>query len=148
MISYAFVKLNGLVSHVCSPALDDMYVDGQFYGDEIARALPADADHTEVISSWVWSNGAWSTRPASPGPHYLFENGSWVFNSESFMAWLRMERDTRLGMNDWTQMPDSQLTDSEKAEWATYRQALRDVPANNANINSLDEVSWPTEPGG
>ena len=33
----------------------------------------------------------------------------------------RARRDYRLQMSDWTQMPDSPLTDEKKAEWAAYR---------------------------
>ena len=43
-------------------------------------------------------------------------------------------------------MPDTALTDSKKAEWATYRQALRDVPANNTSASNFEGVTWPTEP--
>ena len=38
----------------------------------------------------------------------------------------RTVRDELLKASDWTQMPDSPLSDSKKAEWATYRQQLRD----------------------
>jgi len=38
------------------------------------------------------------------------------------------KRNNRLTASDWTQMPDSPLSDEKKAEWATYRQALRDLP--------------------
>jgi len=31
--------------------------------------------------------------------------------------------------SDWTQMPDSPLTDEQRQAWATYRQALRDFPS-------------------
>ena len=44
---------------------------------------------------------------------------------------------------DWTQATDSPLSSSKKTEWATYRQALRDVPANTSDTKN---VSWPTEP--
>jgi hypothetical protein len=40
-------------------------------------------------------------------------------------------RDVRtklLTESDWTQMADTALTTEKKAEWATYRQALRDLP--------------------
>jgi len=37
-------------------------------------------------------------------------------------------RNQRLAESDWTQMPDSPLTDEKKATWAVYRQALRDFP--------------------
>ena len=63
---------------------------------------------------------------------------------------LRSKRNIFLQNSDWTQLLDSQLTESKKAEWATYRQALRDLPANSTP--SLDEngnltgVEWPTKP--
>lgn len=43
---------------------------------------------------------------------------------------MRAERNRLLAASDWTQMPDSPLTDEQRAEWAVYRQALRDAPAN------------------
>ena len=46
------------------------------------------------------------------------------------MNTVRHHRDMLLMESDWTQMPDSPLSDSKKAEWATYRQALRDITKN------------------
>ena len=50
-------------------------------------------------------------------------------------------------------MPDSPLTDAKKAEWSTYRQALRDLPANNpdpqwedGDNTKLPDITWPTKP--
>jgi len=56
---------------------------------------------------------------------------------------LRVERDGKLTESDWTQLPDAKLTDSKKAEWVTYRQALRDLPATEGNPS---DPTWPTEP--
>ena len=42
---------------------------------------------------------------------------------------MRSKRDALLAQSDWTQMPDSPLTDAKKQEWADYRQNLRDFPA-------------------
>ena len=58
--------------------------------------------------------------------------------SRAFAA-LRAERDRKIAKTDWRAMPDLTLSDA----WKTYRQALRDVPANNADP---DNISWPTEP--
>ena len=52
---------------------------------------------------------------------------------------VRSERNQKLSQSDWTQVADSPLTDAKKAEWATYRQALRDLP-------STDPIVFPTEP--
>ena len=41
---------------------------------------------------------------------------------------MRRMRDDMLKQSDWTQMPDSPLSDSDREAWATYRQALRDFP--------------------
>ena len=43
---------------------------------------------------------------------------------------LRAERDSLLVSSDWTQYNDSPLADEVKTSWATYRQELRDLPAN------------------
>lgn len=59
---------------------------------------------------------------------------------------IRMRRVGLLKSCDWTQMPDSPLSDAKKTEWAEYRQALRDMPAEASNVNSMDEVVWPTPP--
>lgn len=58
----------------------------------------------------------------------------------------RANRNVRLQKSDWTQFPDSPLSDAKKAEWATYRQALRDVPANNSDVTDLSDIIWPTKP--
>ena len=62
------------------------------------------------------------------------------------------KRNNRLTGSDWTQMTDSPLSDTKKAEWATYRQALRDIPQRVADddkptTNPLElENLWPTKP--
>ena len=43
---------------------------------------------------------------------------------------VRRQRNQWLEGSDWTQVPDSPLSDTKKAEWATWRQAMRDFPAN------------------
>ena len=50
-------------------------------------------------------------------------------------AWidLRQYRDISLVESDWTQTLDAPLSDSKKAEWAAYRQILRDLPSNTTN---------------
>tara|TARA_Y100000022_G_scaffold130846_1_gene113511 strand:- start:49 stop:462 length:414 start_codon:yes stop_codon:yes gene_type:complete len=56
---------------------------------------------------------------------------------------IRSQRHTLLSDSDWTVMPDSPLTTDKKAEWATYRQALRDIPAQSGFPN---DITWPTAP--
>lgn len=63
-----------------------------------------------------------------------------------YQAWMRQRRNLMLQECDWTVGADSPLSDSKKTEWQTYRQALRDVPANNSSISSKQDVTWPTKP--
>ena len=59
---------------------------------------------------------------------------------------LRIKRDNLLTECDWTQSPDSPLTDANKTEWATYRQALRDITNGLDTVEKCNNVTWPTKP--
>ena len=65
---------------------------------------------------------------------------------EDAVAWMRERRRLLLAECDWTVGADSPLSDSKKTEWQTYRQALRDIPANNSSISSKQDVTWPSKP--
>ena len=56
---------------------------------------------------------------------------------------LRRQRTEILASTDWTQMPDAPLSPQQKTDWATYRQELRDLPANTVDPTA---PTWPTEP--
>ncbi len=60
------------------------------------------------------------------------------------LSHVRAQRNSMLSGCDWTAVVDSVLTDEKKAEWATYRQALRDYPAQSDRISTLP--AWPTPP--
>lgn len=51
----------------------------------------------------------------------------------------RNERDELLAASDKTQLPDAPLTPEKVAEWAAYRQALREMTFD-------DPIQWPTPP--
>ena len=55
---------------------------------------------------------------------------------------LRDKRNRLLQESDWTQGAD--VPDKIKGPWATYRQTLRDLPANTPNPAN---PTWPTKPG-
>jgi len=59
-------------------------------------------------------------------------------------AELRANRYMKLAATDWTQLADAPWTYSQKLEWATYRQALRDLPAK-PDLDPGNPV-WPTPP--
>lgn len=59
----------------------------------------------------------------------------------------RRRRDLLLMECDWTQGVDSPLSEAKKTEWATYRQALRDIPANWDIVNTPTlDITWPSKP--
>ena len=63
--------------------------------------------------------------------------GSSIFNTN-------VDRNIKLAESDWTQSAtDSTLSSDKKTEWATYRQALRDLPANTTDFSN---PTWPTKP--
>ena len=68
-----------------------------------------------------------------------------LINAEP-MRLLREERDRRLAATDW--WASSDLTMS--SDRTTYRQALRDLPANQSPTidgeGALQNVTWPTKP--
>ena len=53
---------------------------------------------------------------------------------------VRLARDIALQQSDWTQVADAPV---DQAAWATYRQALRDIPEQDS---FPDNVVWPTPP--
>ena len=53
---------------------------------------------------------------------------------------IKLWRNVELARTDWTQIADSP---ADKAAWATYRQALRDLPAQGG---SADDAEFPNAP--
>ena len=90
--------------------------------------------------------------------YHLTKNGNVPFTPEEEAEWdameaeyaagaddraaaeIRTERDAKLTESDWTQVADAPV---DQAAWATYRQALRDIPDQAGFPN---EVNWPTAP--
>lgn len=85
---------------------------------------------TPVLSEGVWSVG-WTIR-------------SWSQEELDETAEnIRERRDELLSSCDWTQIPDSPLSDEDKTVWQTYRQELRDITGQSGFPT---DVTWPTEP--
>jgi len=93
--------------------------------------------------------GVSTTSDANVG--YTYDSGSGTFTAptyptkttEEHWASLRSARDRELLKSDWTQFTDSPLSSSKKTEWATYRQGLRDLPANTSDPS---DPTFPTRP--
>lgn len=63
--------------------------------------------------------------------------------NERLLTDIRFQRNKLLSKCDWTQFSDSPLTDAKRQEWVTYRQALRDLPANT---DDPANPVWPIQP--
>ena len=87
--------------------------------------MPNLVEATEGVIGWSYSNGVF----AAP-----------VIADEEAAKPLREKRNFLLSESDWTQVADAPV---DQAAWATYRQALRDIPSQAGFPN---EVTWPVEP--
>lgn len=73
------------------------------------------------------------------------------YNSEAArFERLRAERDRRLTATDYLLMPDYPLSDDQRTILQVYRQALRDLPAQEGAPwdGGGDETPWPELPAG
>ena len=66
---------------------------------------------------------------------------------DSGLQELRTYRDDELIASDWTQVPDGPLDSTTKAAWATYREKLRNLPADAKAPYWFTESDWPIAPG-
>ena len=103
-------------------------------------------DLTNFSETKYYKDNAWVDREVKPAEYYNWKDEAWVLDSPALYTKLRARRNRKLYMCDWTQTADSPLTDEKKAEWASYRQALRDVPSDNPGSTGLDQVIWPDQP--
>lgn len=77
----------------------------------------------------------------------------WVENPidilEKRFRFMERKRLNELLSSDWTQLPDTPLSDADKAAWSTYRQQLRDLPdtIDWDTISHESEIEWPLIPG-
>lgn len=77
---------------------------------------------------WLW-DGETLTPPPEPQK-----------TADELQAEARAQRNQLLAASDWTQVADAPV---HKAAWATYRQALRDISAQEGFPWA---VVWPTQP--
>lgn len=115
-----------------SPSTTGFYTPGQ-NAPQDAFDISAD-EHAELIEA------------QAQGARIVFSDGNLAadFNPAP-KTWgrIRIERDKLLRDSDWTQMPDSPLNDELRAQWAAYRQALRDLPET---VTDPAAAEWPVAP--
>ena len=106
---------------------------------ELAPGVGATCDgNTYASITWAESTAT------VPDETTLMAKAQWYADEEPKNE-LRKVRNRALARTDWTQTVDAPLTDEQKAEWRTYRTALRNI---TDTYSSLNTVVWPTYPGG
>ncbi len=110
--------------------------------------LPEYYDQADAV---VMAHPDWTgSGPAKPSPEHIWGplDSTWIapitrplseLQAEKWIE-VRGRRAALLSGCDWTQMPDA--PDANKASWATYRQALRDITTQADPFN----ISWPAPP--
>ena len=149
MKNIAVVDSTGEIFHFYHPSAT-VDPEGAFkIGETDATRIHVNEEISDInlwIRTHYWKDGAWKTREDKSSTYHTWTDEAWVFNSDKFIKEVRNFRNSKIASSDWTQLSDCKLSDEKKAEWVTYRQALRDVPANNSSVTDIDSVSWPTEP--
>ena len=59
---------------------------------------------------------------------------------------LRVERNGLLKDSDWTDLPNTPLTDEKKSEWQIYRTNLRDITDGLTTVEQVEAVEFPSKP--
>lgn len=115
--------------------------------DRICNVPDANAAQLQCATNEAWLEGSADSESklVKDGvfvPRILSEDEKKTRLEQSWMS-LRIERNQRLSICDWTQIPDAPLTETQKEEWQTYRQALRDLPSVTTDPTN---PAWPQSP--
>lgn len=115
-----------------SPSTKGFYTPGQRNTPDDAIKISA-KKHAELLDK------------QAAGEQIVVEGGK-VTTAPPKIEWdqIRRRRDKLLRESDWTQLADTPLTASVKAEFAVYRAALRNLPSDFAGPA---DVQWPKKPG-
>ena len=142
MKRFAFITNEGIINHILSTHIETEYTDGVSHNGYLVK------DITGLdITGQYWTGSGFLALPECPGKFFKWGGSSWVFQVDEAIQEVILQRNNKLYLSDWTQMADAPLTTEQKAEWATYRQALRDLPSTiTGEENSLEDITWPTQP--
>ena len=104
----------------------------------MSTETPIPDDVLEIGESWCWSGIQWEKINQQEQPVNFEINIKNTYFYKSKIS----DRDQLLAASDWTQLPDSPFDAATKLAWATYRQALRDLPEKPKFPN----IQFPQEP--
>lgn len=92
-----------------------------------------------TVTGTEYEDIIWHSNTDKPSLDEIFNAKDLAEKSFLFQG-LRMQRNRLLVESDWTQVADAPVN---QADWAEYRQALRDLPANTIDP---ENPIWPIPP--
>jgi hypothetical protein len=104
---------------------------------ETCTTTAPDDEYLKDLEPVRQSDGTWKEEWVRLETTDEYKTAATVRKTQQVLA----DRQYLLSISDWTQIPDVVLTN--KTEWATYRQALRDVTTQPGYPWS---VTWPQRP--
>ena len=90
-----------------------------------SKSIPLDEANTDYQAYLEWAK----TNTADPADGLTWDD-------------IRVKRDTILQTTDWTMTSGATV---DQAQWAAYRQTIRDIPQTYKD-KTPDDVVWPTQP--
>lgn len=143
---------NGPSYETLTPAImEELGVDPVFEGPQATPTNVYEFSQRQGVE--LKDDGNWYTKYVLGPLFYPYTNseGVTITVEEQHAAWIvtkdaeqakaiRQQRNQKLIESDWTQVADAPV---DKAAWATYRQALRDITAQEGFPFN---VVWPTSP--
>ena len=132
------------MTYIC---VADWNSDNVILAENRADTEAAAQANVEIMVSEGYSNAFYAELPNGSQGYLRVSGSSVVVDTDQEAAdalafkWasIRSQRDALLAASDYTQVADAP---GDTAAWATYRQALRDVPSQS----DVDNITWPTEP--
>lgn len=141
--------VTGQVQQLADYADPELVAHGETIDNMVARH-----NENEFLASagdyynYYWDGTQFSKIADAPDSFntYDWSTHTWSLDHDALWNYVREVRSDKLALCDWTQAADSPLSESKKAEWTTYRQALRDMPTTYASATGISDIIWPTEP--
>ena len=98
-------------------------------------------DHGSGVEIDNWNTGKLGAKPTLASLDAQISDAE----IEAKMMWkkIRKERNQLLKDSDYIMVSDAPVNETQKQEWTTYRQSLRDIPQTFSNP---DDVTYPDKP--
>lgn len=137
----------GEIVRLIYPPNSSDYIEGEMLDGYQIKWCTSDGMncHTHYYD---YTANAFAAKGEQPSRFHYFDwdHKTWVNDIPSLFVEIRQYRNGLLAASDWTQMPDSPLSDEDKANWVMYRDQLRNFPQWNSGATDWDSLVWPTPP--